>query len=275
MQYDHFIQLGKILNDKIIDPHIRDGNFHYILIPKSENSPIRIDDRLYHVVYTSRLVDDYGDITVPIDTCIESLLKDDNLNAYGIIKYTDKGVYIFGVSNYWFFEIKNNNCSHISLNVMTFPEDRCNGSNLSLYSPTHYKDMARPEEGNKGKALLSRYGSSDVIISPGQTVSVDLETKGYSVGYSNSTNYSDYKTPLMYKVRFNIPSTVPAKGKPTIIVKFKNYDDDRDIINCNLVVSGTHAFDGLYNDMIDIDFRITTTNGTTITVAPYRVTVTR
>lgn len=274
MKYDNFIKLGKVLNDNIVDPKIRDGNFHYIVIPNNENSPIRIGDRLYHVTHHAELVDDYGDTTVGLEDYMNNLIKNNNLKAYGVIKYTKDGVYIFGASDYWFFEIKNSNFSHITINLTTLPEGSTNGSNISLYSPTYYGELSKLENGNIGKALLSRYGSSDVVIAPGETVKLDLETKGYSIGYSNSTNYSDYKTPLLYKVRFNLPSTIPESGKPNIILTFKNYDDDRDKINCNLVVSSSHAFDGLYNDMIDIDFNINSTNGTTINIAPYRVTVT-
>jgi hypothetical protein len=123
-------------------------------------------------------------------------------------------------------------------------------------------------------ALLSRYGSSDIVIARGQATTANLETKGYSVGFSNMTSYTDYKGDLKYKVRFNIPSTVPEKGNPTIIATFKNHDDDRDEVNCNFSISSENAFNGLYRDMIDIDFGINTNAGTTITVAPYRVTVT-
>ena len=274
MQYDNFIKLGKVLNDNIVDLKIRDGNFHYIVIPNDENSPIRIGDRLYHVTHHAELVDDYGDTTVGLEDYMNHLIENNNLKAYGIIKYTKDGVYIFGASDYWFFEIKNGNFFYITINLTTLPEGSANGSNISLYSPTYYGELSKLENGNIGKALLSRYGSSDVVIAPGETVKLNLETKGYSIGYSNSTNYSDYKTPLLYKVRFNLPSTIPESGKPNIILTFKNYDDDRDKINCNLVVSSSHAFDDLYNDMIDIDFNINSTNGTTINIAPYRVTVT-
>ena len=269
MNYDHFIQLGNTLNDKIVDSHIRDGNFHYIIIPKRDNSPIRIGDRLYHITHSSKLVDDYGTTDVTIDNYIESLINDDNLKAYGVIKYIDNKVYIFGVSDYWFFEIKGNDFSYLSINVLNSSEDEKQNSSLLLYSPTDYKNITTGK--SLGTALLSRYGSSDIVLSRGGMATTNLETHGYSVGFVNSTEYSLYKGKLNYKIRINIPNTIPTSGEPTIIAHFDTKDYENINIKNKLIINGTRAFNNFYEDMIDIDFIIKSPKGTNIRIEPHKI----
>ena len=267
---NQFTHLTKILNDEIVDPSIKDGKFHYIIIPKKPTSAIRIDNRLYKVSYSSNIIDDFGDSIQTIDEYLQSLIKIDNLEAYGVIKYTNKGLYIFGVSHWWFFEIKNNHFHPINIVLNMNDEDgrECNG--INLYSPTYCNKQLTC--GPKiGTALLSRYGSADIVIASGRSTTANLETNGYSVGFTGSKDGTLYHHPLDYRIRVNIPNTVPEENNPTIILKFSNKDEDRDIVYTSVKIEADTAFDGLYEDMIDIPFRINSNAGTTITITPHKI----